>query len=202
MLARFHFLKQAQAFLHGTIPIGAVFAGLGQGAAVFAHLLGAQLAHIGQTALDPVHGDFVALVIVFAGEEQAALPVEAQPVDVGHDAVHILGLFLGGVGIVKAQIGHAAEFFGGLEIREHGLAMADVQVAVGFGRETGVHVLVTATLQILLYGFPDKIGFVRRGRFHSDRSSFPVLTADSGGKPQKTIVSPIIERKRGFGKEN
>ena len=61
----------------------------------------------------------------------------------------------------------AAVFLRQAEVDADALGVADMQVAVGFGRETGVHVLVTATLQILLYGFPDKIGFVRRGRFHS-----------------------------------
>ena len=141
MLASLHFLEQAQVFLHGTVTIGAVLARLGEGAAVFAHLLLTELVHISQIALDPVHGDIVALLIVLAGKEQAALPVEAQPADVIHDAVHILGFFLGGVGIVKAQVGHAAVALSGQKVRHQRLAVTNVQVAVGFRGKTGVHAL-------------------------------------------------------------
>ena len=144
MLARLHLLKQAQALLHGTVPVGAVLARLGEGAAVEAHLLGRKLAHIRKPPLDPVHGDVVALLIVFAGEVQPALPVEAQPVDIGHDAVHILGLLLGGVGIVKAQVGHAAEALGGQKVRHQRLAVADVQIAVGLGGKARAHALAAS----------------------------------------------------------
>ena len=142
MLARFHLLKQTQAFLHGAVPIGAVPARLGEGAAVEAHLFGREFTHVGEPALDPVHGDIIALLIVLTGEKQPALPVESQPADVGHDAVHVFRLFLGGVGIVKAQVGHAAEVLGGQKISHQCLAMSDVQVTVGFRGKARVHALI------------------------------------------------------------
>ena len=41
-----------------------------------------------------------------------AVPLEAQPVDIFHDRVNVLLLFLLGVGIVEAQVGFAAELIG------------------------------------------------------------------------------------------
>ena len=58
--------------------------------------------------------------------------------DVLFDGVHKLGVLLGGVGVVHAQVADAAEFFGRSEIDAQCLAVADVQVAVRLGRETGV----------------------------------------------------------------
>ena len=58
--------------------------------------------------------------------------------DVLFDGIHELGVLLGGVGVVHTQIADAAEFLGGTEVDDQGLAVADVQIAVGLGRKTGV----------------------------------------------------------------
>ena len=156
-LACAHAAEQIQAFLDGTVAPGTVLAGGSQRAAVFAHLILVQLVHIGQAALDPVLGNFIAFIVIIAGVEQAARPVEAQPGDILLDGLHKLGVFLGRVGIVKAQVAQAAVFFGGQEVHDQRLAVTNVHIAVGFRRETGVDLLVTPALQILVNGFPDKI---------------------------------------------
>ena len=58
--------------------------------------------------------------------------------DVLLDGVHELRVLLGGVGVVHAQIADAAEFFSGAKVDDQRLAVADVKITVGFGRETGV----------------------------------------------------------------
>ena len=83
--------------------------------------------------------------------------MEAQPGDILLDGLHKFGVFLCRVGIVKAQVAQAAVFFGGQEVHDQRLAVTNVHIAVGFRRETGVDLLVTPALQILVNGFPDKI---------------------------------------------
>jgi hypothetical protein len=56
-----------------------------------------------------------------------------------HDGVDVLGLFLLGIGVVEAEVSAPSEFVGQAEIEADGLGMADVQMAVGLGRETGLH---------------------------------------------------------------
>jgi hypothetical protein len=51
------------------------------------------------------------------------------------DGLDVLLLFLGGVGVVVAQVALAAEFLGDAEVEADGLGVADVEVAVGLGRE-------------------------------------------------------------------
>ena len=91
--------------------------------------------------------------------------------DVLLDGVYKLGVLFGGVGVVKAEVAHAAILFGGAEVDGEGLAVADVQVAVGFRREAGVdgHALELPTFcnvfvdelmdEILALGFPCFGGF-------------------------------------------
>jgi hypothetical protein len=81
----------------------------------------------------------VGLLEIVGAVEEAVAPVEAQPVDVLLDGVHKLGVLLGGVGVVHAQVADAAELFGGAEVDAQRLAVADVQIAVRLRREAGVH---------------------------------------------------------------
>ena len=62
----------------------------------------------------------------------------SREVTVTLDGLDILGVFLGGVGIVKAQVAQTAVLFGGAEVDGQGLAVADVQITVGFRRKTGM----------------------------------------------------------------
>ena len=58
--------------------------------------------------------------------------------DILLDGVHVLGVLLGGVGVVHAQVAQTAELLGGAEVDAQGLAVADVQIAVGLRRKPGV----------------------------------------------------------------
>ena len=59
--------------------------------------------------------------------------------DILLDGVHILGVLLGGVGVVHAQVAQAAVTLGGAEVDAQGLAVTDVQIAVGLRRKPGVN---------------------------------------------------------------
>ena len=59
--------------------------------------------------------------------------------DVLLDGFHKLHVFLGGVGVIHTQVAQAAKLLGSAEVNDQGLAVADVQVAVGLRREPGVN---------------------------------------------------------------
>ena len=80
--------------------------------------------------------------------------------DILLDGVHELGVLLGGVSVVHAQVADPAELLGRTEVDDEGLAVADMQVAVGLGREAGVdlHPGAAAPLgNILLDELVDKV---------------------------------------------
>ena len=188
-LAGLHAAEQVEGLLPGAVAPGGVLAGLGEGAAIGAHLLLVQLVHVGQAALDPVLGDLVALVVVVGGVVQPAGPVEAQPLDVPLDGLHVLGILLGGVGVVKAQVALAAELLRRQEVHDQGLAVADVHVAVGLGRKTRVYLLVPAFLQVLLNGVPDKVA--ARCFFH-EKQFLPLSSLCRGSGIYRPVHCTII----------
>ncbi len=59
----------------------------------------------------------------------------AEPLHGVADGVDVFLVFLLGVGVVEAQVAHAAVFLGQLEVEPDALGVADVQVAVGLGRK-------------------------------------------------------------------
>ena len=137
-LAVLHHFKQTQILLNGAVPIGGG-GGDADVAAVGLELLRRQLAHIRQALFDELHGVFIVLFKIIGAIEETVAPVEAQPMDILLDGIHILGVLLGGVGVVHAQVAQAAVTLGGAEVDAKGLAVADVQIAVGLRRETGVN---------------------------------------------------------------
>ena len=155
-----HPAEQVQALLLGPVPVGAL-GGVGQVAPHLLHLLGGELAHVGQALLDELLGPFVHILKVVGGVVEPVLPVVAQPVDVLFDGVYVLHVLLGGVGVVHAQVADAPEALRRAEIDVNGLGVADVQVAVGLGWETGVdlHALGTAAgTHVLLDEVIDEVG--------------------------------------------
>ncbi len=55
------------------------------------------------------------------------------------DGLDVLHVLLGGVSVVHAQVAQAAELLGSAEVDNQSLAVADVQIAVGLRRKTGVN---------------------------------------------------------------
>ena len=146
-----HPFKEVQGLLHGAVPPGGG-GGHADGAPVLLELLRGQPAHVGQPLFDQLHGVLVHLGEVVGGVEKAVPPVEAQPVDVLLDGLHVLHVLLGGVGVVHAEIAQSAVLLGGAEVDGQGLAVADVEIAVGLGGEPGVdsHALVLPALSDVL----------------------------------------------------
>ena len=111
--------------------------GDGQRAARLADLVGRQVVHVGEAALDEVDGPRVQLLEVVRRVEEVVAPVEAQPADVGLDGVDVLLLLLDRVRVVEPQVAAAAELRGDAEVEADRLRVADVEVAVRLGREAG-----------------------------------------------------------------
>jgi hypothetical protein len=85
------------------------------------------------------------------------VPVVAEPAHVVLDGGDVLGVFLRRVGVVQAQVAHAAEFGGDAEVGPDRPRVADVQVAVGLGREAGLDRLLAAGGQVLADDLADEV---------------------------------------------
>ncbi|OPZ12598.1 MAG: hypothetical protein BWZ10_02078 [candidate division BRC1 bacterium ADurb.BinA364] len=157
--------EQIEVFLDGAVAIGAVFARLGQCAAEFAHLIAAQVANEGLAGLDQADGVVVEDFEIVRSVIKAFAPVPSQPADIVFNRLDILGFFLGRIGVVEAQMAAAAEFARYAEVEADGLGMADVQIAIGLGREARDDLAaVFARFDILGDGGSDEIAR-RRGAF-------------------------------------
>ena len=133
-----HPLKEVEVLLDRPVAPGAD-GGVRGVAPVFAELLGGKLADVGKPFLYKLDGVFIGLFKVIGAIVKPVAPVKAEPVDVFFDGVDVLGVLLGGVGVVHAQIAETAELLRRAEVDAQRLAVADVQIAVRLGRETGVH---------------------------------------------------------------
>ena len=137
VLAGAHAREQVQVLLDGAGAVGGVGAGLGERPTGLADLVGGEVVHERLAVLDEVDGPGVQLLEVVRGVEQVLAPVEAQPADVGLDAVDVLLLLLERVRVVEPEIAGATELGRDAEVETDGLGMADVEMAVGLGWEPG-----------------------------------------------------------------
>src|SRR6185295_14490513 len=97
------------------------------------------------------------LVEIVRGVVEVRAPVEPQPAHVRLDRVDVLLLLLERVGVVEAEVAVAAELARKAEVQADRLRVADVQVAVGLGREARHHRLVLPGAEILRHDLPDEI---------------------------------------------
>ena len=69
-------------------------------------------------------------------------PLETQPLDILLDRTNKFVAFLLRIGVVKAQVALPAKLLRNTEIETDRLRMTDLQIAVRFGRETGLYTSV------------------------------------------------------------
>ena len=138
-LARPHAAEQVEIFLDGAVAERAVLAGLGQCAAVGAHLLLRLVVDIGLAGADQMLRPGVELIEIVRRVVEVLAPIEAQPAHVALDGVDVFLLFLGRIGVVEAQVAAAAELLGDAEIQADRFGVADMEVAVRLGRKAGDH---------------------------------------------------------------
>ena len=168
-----HPAEEVQALLHGTVPVGAP-GGHAHAAPVFLEFLRGQLADVGQALFNEALRLAVVLLKVVGTVEKAVPPVKTQPVDILLDGLHELLVLLGGVRVVHAEVAEAAVFFGSAEIDGQGLAVADMEVAVGLRRKAGVNghaLILPAGGDVLLDKRVDKIPAFQLRRFDFVRHS-------------------------------
>src|SRR5580698_562689 len=131
---------------------------------MLANLVGAQVVDIGLAILDKFDRPFIELVEIIGGVEKS-VPLVAEPADVGLDRLHVFGFFLLGIGVVEAEIRMSAEFVGQAEVDADCLGMADVEIAVGLGREAGLHTaIVLVGLKVFENDVADEVRRSRRRR--------------------------------------
>ena len=140
-----HLVEQLEALLCWAIAIGAGRAGLCGCAFLLGYLLAGLLVDVGLALLDEPHSKVPELLEI-VGRIIYMSPFEAKPFYVALDALHILGILLLGIGIIEAEIADTSETLGDTEILADSLGMADVQIAVGLGREARLHPSVVLTL--------------------------------------------------------
>ena len=130
---------------------------------MLADLVGGLVVHVRLAGPHEVDGPLVELLEVVRGEVQVLAPVEPQPADVGLDGVDVLLLFLGGVGVVEAQVAAAAELPRDAEVEADGLGVADVEVAVRLGGKAGDDGLVPALAKVGGDDLTDEVGVLEGG---------------------------------------
>ena len=163
-LAGAHAAKQVEIFVFRAVAERAVGAGLGEGAAPFADLVGALVVDIGLAGANQMFGPGEQLVEIIRCEVLVLAPVEAEPTHIGLDGVDIFLFFLDRIGVVETQMTAAAELLRQAEVEANRLGMTDMQVAVGLGRKPGDHGLGAPGLEIGAHDIADEIGFGAVGR--------------------------------------
>ena len=133
-LAVFHAFKQGQVFGYRTAAVGAIGANFGGCSFLGGHLFGGEVVHVGQFFFDKLHRKFVQFIKII-GSIKFVFPLKTKPLHVIFDGFDVFGIFGNGVGIVEAQVGTAAVFLRHAKIQTNGFGVANVQIAVRFGRE-------------------------------------------------------------------
>ena len=156
-LARPHPPQEIEVFLGRSVAKGAFPAGLGEGPPHRADVLGARIVDIGPAFAHQMLGPLVKPFEMIRREMQVLGPVIAEPADVGLDGVDELRLLLRRVGVVEAEMAAPAELPGDAEIEHDRLGVADMEIAVGLGREAGDHLRGSPGGDVVPHDAPDEI---------------------------------------------
>ena len=132
-----HSLKQIKAFFDGSVTVGALCRSLCIASHV-AHLFGSKLADVSETLFDKLNGITVHLLEIIGSIEESVIPVVAEPVDVFLDSLNEFLILFGGVCIIHSEVAETAVFLGCAEVDLQSFSVADVKIAVRFGRKSGV----------------------------------------------------------------
>ena len=156
VFAGLHIGEELEVFLDGPAAVAVVFARFGGRSFQGRYFVGGRVVDIGKSFPDEFHRVFVKCIKIIGGVEFVG-PFEAEPADIVLDAVYVFGVFGNGVGIVEAKVGLAAVFDAQSEIKADAFGMADMEVAVGFGRKAGKDAFVLAVLQVFFYDLLNEI---------------------------------------------
>ena len=198
VLAVAHLVEDAQVAFGIRVARGGRPAGALRHAAIFLPFVLREVAAVRLARLDQVLGDRIHAVEHVRGVPEArfrtiafARPLETEPADVVLD---VLGVFVGllrGIRVVEAEMARAAEQLGHAEVDAYRLRVADVDVAVGFGRETRYDFAAGPAGGVIRFNplpqeMPRGVGFDLVG--HG-----VILPADvQEGQPRETLVADIV----------
>lgn len=154
-----HPFKQIQIFFDRAGTPRAGLAGFGGSPAIFAHLIGRQIAGVRFPFLNQFDSEIVQLIEIIGGIKFTIFPVEAEPAHVFLDRVDVLYVLFLRIRVIKPQIAlPAGIFIGDPEVEANRLGMTDVQIPVGLGRESRMDAtIVLACLIIFLNDRTNKI---------------------------------------------
>jgi len=157
-LPRPHPAQEAQVLLDRTVPVRALPARLGQGAAVGADLVRREVVHVGLVLTDELLGPLVELLEVVARVIEVLAPVEAEPAHGVDDGVDVLLALLGGIGVVEAEVAAPAKLLGDAEVEADRLGVSDVQISVRLGRKARDDRREATSLEVLDDRVADEVG--------------------------------------------
>ena len=133
-LPRPHARKEIEIFLDLPVAKGTLAAGFGQRALVRADRFSRLIVDECLLLADQVDGEAVERFEVVGGVVEMPLPIEAEPADVGHDAVDVLRLLGRRIRVVEAEMTAAVrDLLCEAEVEADGLRVADVEIAVRLG---------------------------------------------------------------------
>lgn len=160
-----HAFEEIPVFCGRPVAVRTVPARFRGRAPVIPHFLPGQAVHVGVALVHELQCVGVQLIEVIGGEVKAIFPVESQPPDVPLDPFHEVHILRLGIGIVEPEVAQAAVLLRDPEIQADRLGVADMEVAVGLGREAGDDRAFPAAFQIGADDVADEVArdIIRRG---------------------------------------
>ncbi len=156
-----HPSEQIEVLLDTAIAVRRLDAGFAVAAALGPDRVAVLVVDVGLAVVDQQLRPLVDLLEVVAGVQRFA-GVVAEPRQVGDDPVDVRRILGVGIGVVEAQIAHAAELAGELVIERDRLGVPDVEVAVRLGWEPGLDAPAERPLlDVALHQLADEVGGAR-----------------------------------------
>ena len=148
-----------QVLFYGAVPVGALFTGCVEIAAVFPDLIRSQVADKCLAVPDQLQRTLIHRVEIIRSKEHTVLEIRSEPFHVSADGFHEFPLFLCRVSVIIAEIELPAILLRQSEVQKDRLRMSDVQVSVRLRRETGLDMGVSSLRQIFIDLILDKVPF-------------------------------------------
>ena len=156
-LTALHGFEETEVFLNRPVAERRSHTGFGRRTFLLCDLLRRLLVDIGFALFDETDSEVVELLEIVGGIEYLA-PFEAEPGDIALDSLYVFRVLFGRVGVVETEVAHAVVFLGDTEVHTDGFDMADMQVAVRLGRETGLDTSVVHSLrEVFFYNLLNEI---------------------------------------------
>ncbi len=133
-----HAFEEVQVLFDGPVSPGALLAGAVDRPPVFPDLVHRQVTDISLTLPDEFDRILIERLIVIRSVKLPVLPVEPQPAHVLLDGIDVFDLLGLRIRVVETQVAEPAVLGGQAEVEADGFGVADVEVAVRLGRESGM----------------------------------------------------------------